>query len=57
MRRYMLWYVLALFWAAIAVAGFRQHRTGNAVLEGAVAGLFVIVGISVKRRDASRASR
>lgn len=54
MRRYIIWYVLAVFWAAIAVAGLLQHWPGNAALEGAVAVLFVIIGISVKRRDASR---
>lgn len=58
MQRYILWYVLAAFWAAIAMAGLYQHHTGNAVLEGAVATLFIVVGISVKRRDdAARARR
>ena len=57
MRRYMLWYVLAVFWAVIAIAGFVKHHPGNAALEGAVAVLFVIVGITVKRRDAATASR
>jgi hypothetical protein len=57
MRRYILWYVLALFWAAIAVAGLLRHRLGNAALEGAVALLFVIIGLAVKRRDAAAAAR
>ena len=51
MRRYMLWYVLALFWAVIALAGWLRHHPGNAALEGAVAVLFVMIGIAVKRRD------
>ena len=57
MRRYILWYVLAFFWAAIALVGFLRHRPGNPALEGAVALLFVIIGLAVKRRDAAAASR
>jgi hypothetical protein len=53
MRRYILWFVLALFWGAIALAGFLRHRPGNAALEGAVALLFIIIGVTVKRRDAA----
>jgi hypothetical protein len=51
MRRYVIWYVLACLWAAIAIAGLVRHRTANAALEGAFAVLFVIIGIIVKRRD------
>jgi hypothetical protein len=57
MRRYMIWFVLAVFWGAIALAGLLRHRTGNAALEGAVAVLFVVIGIAVKRRDAATAAR
>jgi hypothetical protein len=57
MRRYVIWYILSAFWAAIAVAGLLHHQRGNAALEGAVAVLFLIMGIFVKRRDAGAASR
>ncbi|HEY1963661.1 MAG TPA: hypothetical protein VGG59_01960 [Acidobacteriaceae bacterium] len=57
MRRYILWYVLAFFWGAIALVGLLRHRPGNAALEGAVAILFVIIGVAVKRRDATAAAR
>jgi hypothetical protein len=57
MRRYVLWFVLALFWGAIALAGFLHHRPGNAALEGAVALLFIIIGVTVKRRDAAVTAR
>ncbi|HEX4582804.1 MAG TPA: hypothetical protein VH139_12150 [Acidobacteriaceae bacterium] len=57
MRRYILWYVLAVFWGAIALVGLVHHRTGNAALEGAVAVLFIVIGIAVKRRDAAAAAR
>ena len=57
MRRYILWYVLAFFWGAIALVGLLRHRPGNAALEGAVAILFVIIGVSVKRRDATASAR
>jgi hypothetical protein len=57
MRRYILWFVLALFWGAIALAGLLRHRPGNAALEGAVALLFIIIGVTVKRRDAGVAAR
>jgi hypothetical protein len=57
MRRYILWYVLALFWAAIALVGLLRHRPGNAALEGAVALLFVTIAVAVKRRDAMATSR
>jgi hypothetical protein len=42
MRRYVIWYVLACLWGAIAIAGLARHRTGNAALEGAFAILFAI---------------
>ncbi len=57
MRRYMIWFVLAVFWGAIALAGLLRHRTGNAALEGAVAILFIVIGVAVKRRDAAAAAR
>lgn len=57
MRRDILWYVLAAFWAAIALAGLLRHRNGNAVLEGAVAVLFIVIGVAIKRRDAAVAAR
>jgi hypothetical protein len=57
MRRYMIWFVLAIFWGAIALAGLLRHRTGNAALEGAVAVLFIVIGVVVKRRDAAAAAR
>ena len=57
MRRYILWFVLALFWGAIALAGLLRHRSGIAALEGAVAVLFIIIGVTVKRRDAALAAR
>jgi hypothetical protein len=56
MRRYILWFVLAIFWGAIAFVGLLRHHSGNAALEGAVALLFVIIGIAVKRRDADAAA-
>jgi hypothetical protein len=57
MRRYILWFVLALFWGAIALAGFLRHRPGNAALEGAAALFFIIIGVTVKRRDAAVTAR
>jgi hypothetical protein len=51
MARYLIWICLALFWAAIAVAGLLHHHTGNAALEGAVAVLFLLIGVMVRRRD------
>jgi len=57
MRRYILWYVLAFFWGAISLVGLLRHRAGNAALEGAVALLFVIIGITMKRRDAAAVAR
>jgi hypothetical protein len=57
MRRYILWYVLAFFWGAIALVGLLRPRPGNAALEGAVAILFVIIGVAVKRRDATTSAR
>ncbi|MGB9418529.1 MAG: hypothetical protein WCB58_19610 [Acidobacteriaceae bacterium] len=57
MRRYIIWFVLAIFWGAIALAGLLRHRAGNAALEGAVAVLFVVIGVAVKRRDAATVAR
>lgn len=57
MRRYIIWYVLALLWGGIALAGLLRHRAGNAALEGAVAVLFVVIGVAVKRRDAVTVAR
>ena len=57
MRRYIIWYVLAILWGAIALAGLLRHRAGNAALEVAVAVLFVIIGVAVKRRDAATVAR
>ncbi|HEY3987760.1 MAG TPA: hypothetical protein VGM02_00565 [Acidobacteriaceae bacterium] len=57
MRRYVIWYLLAVLWGAIAVVGLLHHRTGNAVLEGAFALLFTIIGVLVKRRDIATAAR
>jgi hypothetical protein len=57
MRRYIIWFVLAFFWGAIALAGLLRHRAGNAALEGAVAVLFVVIGVAVKRRDAAASAR
>ena len=57
MRRYIIWYVLALFWGVLALFGLLRHRPGNAALEGAVAVLFVIIGVAVRRRDAAAAVR
>ena len=57
MRRYLLWFALAFFWTAIALAGLLHHRAGNAALEGAVAALFVIIGIVVRRSDRIAAAR
>lgn len=55
MQRYMIWYVLACLWGAIAIAGLVRHRTANAALEALSALLFAIIGVFVKRRDAARA--
>jgi hypothetical protein len=57
MRRHLIWYALALFWAAIALVGLLRHRSGNAALEGAVALLFVLMALAVRRRDAGAATR
>jgi hypothetical protein len=57
MRRYLIWFVLAVFWGAIALAGFLRHHPGNAALEGAVAVLFIVIGVAVKRRDAAAVAR
>ena len=57
MRRHVIWYGLAVFWAAIALLALLRHRSGTAALEGAVALLFVLVGVAVRRRDAAVAAR
>jgi hypothetical protein len=57
MRRHVIWYALAFFWAGIAVVGLLRHHPGNAALEGAVALLFVLMGLAVRRRDASTVAR
>ena len=57
MRRYVIWFVLACLWGAIAAVGLVRHRTSNALLEGVFAVLFAVVGIFVKRRDAAIAAR
>jgi hypothetical protein len=57
MKRYIIWYVLAVLWGAIALAGLLRNRPGNGALEGAVAVMFIIIGIFVKRRDATTAAR
>jgi hypothetical protein len=57
MRRHAIWYGLACFWAVIALVGLLRHRPGNAALEGAVALLFVLIGLAVRRRDAAAAAR
>jgi hypothetical protein len=57
MHRHVLWYGLAFFWAAIALLALLRHRSGNAVLEGAVALLFVLIGLAVRRHDAAIAAR
>ncbi len=51
MGRYLVWIVLALIWALIALAGLLHHRTANAALEGVVALLFLLIGLAVRRRD------
>jgi hypothetical protein len=57
MGRYILWYILAFFWGAIALVGLLRHRGGTAALEGAVALLFVLIGVAVKRRDTKMVAR
>jgi hypothetical protein len=57
MRRYVIWYVLACLWGAIAIAGLVRHRTANAALEAVFALLFAVIGFFVKRRDAAVAAR
>jgi len=57
MRRHVIWYALACFWAVIALVGLLRHRFGNAALEGAVALLFVLMGLAVRRRDAAATAR
>lgn len=57
MGRFVIWIVLALLWAAIAVAGAWHHHLGNAALEAAVAVLFLITGLTVRRRDSAAAER
>lgn len=57
MRRSLIWFVLALLWALIALAGLLHHRAGNAALEAVVAALFVLVGLAVQRRDKAAAAR
>lgn len=54
MQRYVIWYVLACLWGAIAIAGLLRHRTANAALEAIFALLFAIIGFFMKRRDAAR---
>ena len=54
MQRYVIWYVLACLWGAIAVAGMVRHRTSTAALEAVFALLFAAVGFFMKRRDAAR---
>ncbi len=57
MGRYLIWIILALLWAVIAAAGMLQHHPGNAALEGGVAILFLLIGVSVRRRDRAAAAR
>jgi heme/copper-type cytochrome/quinol oxidase subunit 4 len=57
MRRHLIWYILAVLWGAIAVAGFVRHRTANAGLEAVFALIFAIIGVFVQRRDAAIAAR
>jgi hypothetical protein len=57
MRRHILWYILAFFWGAIALVGLLRHRASTAALEGAVALLFLIIGVAMKRRDAVAVAR
>lgn len=54
MQRYVIWYVLAFLWGALAVAALVRHRTANAAAEAIFALLFVIIGLFIKRRDAAR---
>jgi hypothetical protein len=51
MGRALIWIILAVLWAAIALAGLLHHHAGNATLEGVVALLFLLVGVAVRRRD------
>jgi hypothetical protein len=53
MQRYVIWYVLACLWGALAIFGLVRHRTPNAALEAIFALLFVIIGLFIKRRDAA----
>jgi hypothetical protein len=57
MRRYVIWYILAVLWGAIAIVGLVRHRSPNASLEAIFAILFVVIGIFVKRRDTAIAAR
>jgi hypothetical protein len=57
MQRYIIWYVLAFFWAGIAGIGFLRHHRTNAALESAFALLFVVIGMFIKRRDNAVAAR
>ncbi len=54
MQRYVIWYVLACMWGALAFAALVRHRTSNAALEAIFALLFVIIGLFIKRRDVAR---
>ena len=53
MQRYVIWYVLACLWGALALFGLVRHRTANAALEALFALLFAIIGVFIKRRDAA----
>jgi hypothetical protein len=53
MQRYVIWYVLACLWGALATFGLVRHRTANAALEAIFALLFLTIGLLVKRRDAA----
>jgi uncharacterized membrane protein YfcA len=54
MQRYVIWYVLACLWGAIAIAALIRHRTPNAALEAIFAVLFAVIGVFMKQRDAAR---
>ncbi len=55
-QRHFVWYGLALVWGALALAGWMHHRGGNAAVEGAVAVLFLVLGVQLGRRDAAAAA-
>ncbi len=57
MRRYFVWYGLAVLWVVIAVIGWIRHHSAQAALPALFACCFFAVGLYIRRRDKSHLRR